>query len=168
MKVGDAVLFLNEVGEGTIVEIQGAQILLEDSHGFEHWVTKTDLVLKDIDLNQLVNLSVPPHKEEENFVSKKHSKAHKSRRIVDLHLHELLENTVGMSNFQKLSYQVEFAKTKINEAQKQRVRFVVLIHGKGTGKLRGEIRKMLNALNIVDYYDVSLEHISGATEVQVY
>lgn len=63
---------------------------------------------------------------------------------IDLHAHELLETTIGMSSGDILDYQLDvFRKTMETYKNKQGQR-IVFIHGKGDGILRNALLKELN------------------------
>ncbi len=55
---------------------------------------------------------------------------------VDLHAHELLETTVGMSNGDILNYQLDVFRKTLEENKKFKGKKIVFIHGKGDGVLR--------------------------------
>lgn len=55
---------------------------------------------------------------------------------VDLHSHELLETTAGMSNADILNYQLEQFNKVMQEQIKHKGQKIVFIHGKGNGVLR--------------------------------
>ena len=88
---------------------------------------------------------------------------------VDLHIHELLDDTTGMGNGEMLNYQLDvFRKTLAEYANKKGQR-IVFIHGKGDGVLRRAIldelkRKYKNYLS----QDASFrEYGFGATMVTI-
>lgn len=55
---------------------------------------------------------------------------------VDLHIHELLDDTSGMSNYEMLSYQLKVFHQTLEEYKNKRGQKIVFIHGKGDGVLR--------------------------------
>ena len=88
---------------------------------------------------------------------------------IDLHIHELLDDTTGMGNTEMLNYQMDvFRKTLAEYANKKGQR-IVFIHGKGDGVLRRAIldelkRKYKNYLS----QDASFrEYGFGATMVTI-
>lgn len=86
---------------------------------------------------------------------------------VDLHIHELLESTRGMDNFQMISYQLNYFRKCLDEARIRNIRKFVAIHGVGKGKLRDEIRNLLKGEGVT-CQDASFSRYGfGATEVIV-
>ncbi len=63
---------------------------------------------------------------------------------VDLHIHELLVDTRGLSNHEMLEIQMKTFREKLDEAIKSGVKRIVFIHGLGNGTLKQEIRKELS------------------------
>lgn len=55
---------------------------------------------------------------------------------VDLHIHELLDDTTGMSNYEMLSYQLKVFNETLETYKNQKGKKIVFIHGKGDGVLR--------------------------------
>ncbi|MDE6296300.1 MAG: DUF2027 domain-containing protein [Muribaculaceae bacterium] len=88
---------------------------------------------------------------------------------IDLHIHELVDSTVGMDNFTMLQLQLE-AVRKTMESHKRRVgQKIIFIHGKGDGVLRKEVRKLLSGeYPSSDIQDASfLKYGYGATQVTI-
>lgn len=88
---------------------------------------------------------------------------------VDLHIHELIDNTAGLSNTDMLTFQLD----KFHEVLKQyggkKGQKIVFIHGKGDGVLRNAIEKELKTRYKSYYYqDASFrEYGFGATMVTI-
>lgn len=97
------------------------------------------------------------------------SKSDRDPLVVDLHAHEILETTQGMTSIDILQYQLDvFRKTLKNNARNKGTR-IVFIHGKGEGVLR---RAILNELNYhyksYQYQDASFQEYGyGATQVTI-
>ena len=86
---------------------------------------------------------------------------------VDLHIHELLDDTTGLSNRELLEVQMDRFKSEMESAIRNRAKKIVFIHGVGNGTLKTELHKALR-LNYKKYYfqDASFkEYGYGATMV---
>ena len=64
---------------------------------------------------------------------------------VDLHIHELLDNTNGMSNSDMLDYQLDVFRKTMDEYRSKKNQRLVFIHGKGEGVLRNSLLKELKS-----------------------
>ncbi len=64
---------------------------------------------------------------------------------VDLHIHELLDNTNGMSNGDMLNYQLGVFRKTMDEYRNKKNQRLVFIHGKGEGVLRNALLKELKS-----------------------
>ncbi len=61
------------------------------------------------------------------------------------------------------------AKSALAKAKGKKFKYLHLIHGKGSGKLREELHLWLNHQNVVDYYDMDISgNRSGVTEVRLF
>lgn len=58
---------------------------------------------------------------------------------IDLHIHELLDDTTGMSNAEMLNYQLDVFRKTLDEYKNRKGQRIVFIHGKGDGVLRRAI-----------------------------
>ena len=58
---------------------------------------------------------------------------------VDLHIHELLDDTTGMGNAEMLNYQLDVFRQTLEEYKHKKGQKIVFIHGKGDGVLRRAI-----------------------------
>jgi DNA-nicking Smr family endonuclease len=88
---------------------------------------------------------------------------------VDLHIHQLVPSTKGMSNFDMLNIQLETAKRQLEFAMKKRIQKVVFIHGKGAGVLQEELKYLFGRYDNLKYYDADYRKYGlGATEVYIF
>ncbi len=89
---------------------------------------------------------------------------------VDLHIHQLLDNTTGMSNGEMLRHQMEVFHKTLAEHKNEKGRKIVFIHGKGEGVLRKEIEKTLkHQYKNYTFQDASFrEYGFGATMVTIH
>ena len=86
---------------------------------------------------------------------------------IDLHIHELLEDTGGLSNHDMLEVQIGRFHNELETAIGNGTRKIVFIHGIGNGTLKQELRKELTAKYKKYYFqDASFkEYGYGATMV---
>lgn len=85
---------------------------------------------------------------------------------VDLHIHELLEDTRNMSANDMLEYQLEYFRKTIEENKKYKGKKIVFIHGVGNGVLKQRIRHELQKLPRLTVQDASFQEYGwGATMV---
>ncbi|MFY8137263.1 MAG: Smr/MutS family protein [Flavobacteriales bacterium] len=192
-KIGDRVRFLNDEGEGKIIDFPSENIaLVEDVSGFayEHQVKelvhimgfqveskKYDQVKPD--LSSLLERNIDSElvkKANADFKSIYKSKSQGETVVkgelmeVDLHAHEILDSQRGLTNGEIVVAQIEHFERMLRNAEEKKIPRVVFIHGVGQGVLRQEIRKILN-----DYYphcefmDAPYHTYGyGATEVRIH
>lgn len=86
---------------------------------------------------------------------------------IDLHAHELLETTTGMSNADILAYQLQTFNQIIAENKSKKGQKIVFIHGKGEGVLRNAlIDELKKKHKDLQFQDASFrEYGFGATMV---
>lgn len=89
---------------------------------------------------------------------------------VDLHAHELLDTTAGMSNGDILNYQLEVFRKTLDEHKGQKGKKIVFIHGKGDGVLRKALLQELKyKYKTYESQDASFrEYGFGATMVTIH
>lgn len=89
--------------------------------------------------------------------------------VVDLHAHELLDTTTGMSAIDILNFQLQKFRDTLQQYKDKKGQRIVFIHGKGEGVLR---RALINDLNYrykkYQYQDASFQEYGyGATQVTI-
>ena len=90
------------------------------------------------------------------------------RLSVDLHSHELLGSTNGMTRYEILNYQLDKASATVREARRRGIAKVLIIHGKGSGRLQGEVHELLRKMGGCEFYFADFsEGGYGATEVRI-
>lgn len=87
--------------------------------------------------------------------------------IVDLHIHELIEDEKELSNKEMLDIQIDIFNRKMKDAIDKKLKRIVFIHGVGNGKLKTEVRRELDrSYKKYTYQDASFrEYGWGATLV---
>ncbi|MFN8206415.1 MAG: DUF2027 domain-containing protein [Bacteroidales bacterium] len=103
---------------------------------------------------QLVQKSKPKEKEDDP-------------QQVDLHIHEIMENSTGLNPQEILNIQMARFTTALDTAIEARQKRIIFIHGIGNGRLKYEIRKKLDTdYSNLRYQDASFQEYGfGATLV---
>ena len=172
--VGQKVQLVDEVGVFTVIAISGEEVSVRDEHDFDYVYDAADLVPITTHAFMETALRVDAmHKKEVDQTQKssqQHSKNKKKHFVeYDLHAGVLLGNTAGMSNHQILTEQLDYAREMLDKARRNNDEFVVFVHGKGKGRLRGELHRMLAGIERIEFYDADYARYSnGATEVRLF
>ncbi len=100
-------------------------------------------------------------------IAKEKKKKENPQEEVDLHIEKLVEDHASMSNAEILDIQVSRFRTALDSAIIHKIRRIVFIHGIGNGKLKHEIRRILEReYSTLRYQDASFkEYGYGATMV---
>ena len=171
-KRGDVVRPLNDTGEFVISRVAENTVFAVDEHEFEYEFLRSEIVLAPNNL--LAKVDSTSIKSKYEGEKPKISKAHKNNKKkqwleVDLHAGVLIGNTTGWSNHEILTEQLKIAQQTLKQARATGYNFCVFIHGKGKGRLKEELVKMLSQTERVDCYDADYRSYSGgATEVRLY
>lgn len=88
---------------------------------------------------------------------------------IDLHAHEVLESTAGLSNADILEYQLKIFREVMEENKKNKGQRIIFIHGKGEGVLKNALRSALNKnYKHIQHQDASFQEYGfGATMVTI-
>jgi len=162
-KIGDSVKFKDAAGEGLVVKIVGSEIWVEDGFGFDRPYEAYELLLKE----QSMEVGVVPVKDKPLSKSGP-AQQQMDRLIIDLHSHELFESTQGMMRYDILNHQIQRAADTIYEARRRNISKVLIIHGKGKGRLQEEVHDLLRRMGGYEFYFADFtEGGYGATEVRL-
>ncbi len=179
--IGDKVGFLNEKGGGIVNKIinkKMVEVTMDDGFVFPYAVTDLFMIeaavrapepiiepeVEKIDVSKLfrqkLNHSDKPKK------SKPHAQNNGMLEMeINLHIEELLDNYSGMSNAEIIQVQLRHFQKALDKAVAGRYKKLVVIHGVGNGRLKHEVRAILDNEEI-RYYDGSYAKYGyGATEV---
>lgn len=162
-KIGDRVKFKDAAGEGLVVKITGSEIWVEDGFGFDRPYEAYELLLKveGLDVGHVPVKDKP-------LAKSGPAQQQVDRLIIDLHSHELLESTQGMTRYDILNYQIQRAADAVYEARRRNISKVLIIHGKGKGRLQEEVHDLLRRLGGNEFYFADFaEGGYGATEVRL-
>ena len=87
---------------------------------------------------------------------------------INLHIEELLDNYKGMSNGEIIQVQLKHFQQALDKAINEHYRKLVVIHGVGNGRLKGEVRNILSSYNNLKHHDASYSKYGfGATEILI-
>ena len=177
-KIGEKISFLLEKGGGTIIKIEGPnRIIVLDDSGFDRPFFINEIVkIHSIDY-ELDNFNKDVNDDESlstsNFVvSKENLNGNKKSSTVweiDLHIEELLESHLGLTNTEILMKQMTEFRSFFRRAQEKSISKLIAIHGVGEGVLKNEIRSFLSKKDNVEFFDASyMEYGKGATEIRLF
>jgi dsDNA-specific endonuclease/ATPase MutS2 len=172
---GQKVSLLNETGGGIVLKvIDRKHVLVRTHEGFENKYQVTELVLVNEEqqkkLTKQFNPAIPKIKHDiTGDASRKGKKNPVNLMEIDLHIEELLDNHRNMTNWDIMQVQLKHLRKKIDEAMEKRITKVIIIHGKGEGVLRTEIRNDLLRYSNIEFFDASYQKYgAGATEVRIW
>ncbi len=182
---GDHVAFLDEVGGGIVLRItRPGHALVRGDDGFE-LEHRTDRLVPRLTDNGGVLHRLTDHQlgmvAANDTLSDKRRKSPPARpgktprrtldnsvAEVDLHLHEIVEDETRLSDGEKLEYQIRYFERALEAAIRDGKRKLVVIHGVGEGKLREEVRRILQFYDAVRFHDADPRRYgAGATEVEI-
>ena len=166
-------------GGETSSSISGKQYLKEKTaaseddavdENLEARVTRLEIAIRRLEMRLARLEDAKAAKEKERAKARMEHKKEKNDIIeIDLHAHELLDTTAGMSKGDIKDYQMEVFRKTMKEHLHEKGRRIVFIHGKGEGVLRQAIYKELTHRYAGhDVQDASFrEYGFGATQVTI-
>lgn len=175
-KVGDTVEYIDSKGILIITKVLNSESLeVVDEFDMIYIVNQCDVIRKGGDGVHYVPKSInekafkASHRES-NFSHKTSVKyintfkiRAKSKAEVDLHLHEILPDSVNLPANKSLEFQMQVFENSFAKAQAARVKEFLIIHGYGKGVLRSEIRDFLKNKGL-EFMDAEYgEYGQGAT-----
>ena len=172
-QIGDKVEVLDEDISGYVESIDGDMVTLITDDGFPLQYHLRELLLKKEGV-KVTNFEASQVKKEKEIPKRNTSAAIKPKlrnapkMEVDLHIHQLVKNTKGLSNFDMMNLQLETAKRQLEFAIRKRIQKVVFIHGVGEGILKEELQYLFKKYDGVKWYDADYQKYGlGATEVYI-
>jgi hypothetical protein len=133
------------------------------------WIPKREIPkVKDVKLNTKESGLIHKLQSDVSSDNKPKQKIIQNERCIDLHLHEIIENTSGMSVGDKLSFQLDYFRKELRKAENDRIRSFIIIHGVGKGILKSEVRRLLHDWGYDRVSDAPWKKFgSGATIVEL-
>lgn len=173
-RIGDKVELLDDDVEGVVTKVEKDEVTFETSDGFEMkmpfaLVVKTegqlDVDLGDDSLLQKLKSDLNPKRKRPSQKPKRQQPAME----VDLHIHNLVNKTSQLSNYDMLNIQLEHSRKKIEFAIQKRIKRIVFIHGVGQGVLKAELHTLFRRYDQIEFYDADYQKYGlGATEIYIY
>ena len=185
--IGDTVAVIDDTISGTLIRMHPNKCVIEDTDGFERIYPLTNIVvtkqtgeylLDHPDTLELIRQKIESvtvqRIQNAQTVSKTSNKAVIQFNFeIDLHIEDLLDDHIGLSNFEIMQIQMQTCRMFIEKAIRLKSKKAVLIHGKGEGVLKHEIYSYLDRLENtkhinIEYNDASYSNYGkdGATEVR--
>ncbi len=169
---GDKVSVLDDAIDGVVVEINGSDVTIETTDGFNLTFKSSELIkignTSDMNFSFNKNLVIAEKEIPKPNYTNTEKKSKKEIPVpdFDLHIEKLVKNHKSMSNYDILTIQTETAKRHIEFAIRNRIPKIVFIHGVGEGILKSELDFMLGRYDNVTFQDANYQKYgSGATEV---
>ncbi|WP_019038211.1 Smr/MutS family protein [Psychroflexus tropicus] len=173
-EIGDKVELLDDDVSGHVTLVERDGITFETSDGFEMKVPSNllvkikgnlDIDFQDDNLLQKVNSDLNPKRKGPSPKPKRQQPAME----VDLHIHNLVDKTSHLSNYEMLNLQLEHSRRKIDFAIEKRIKRIVFIHGVGQGVLKAELQTLFRRYDQIESYDADYQKYGlGATEIYIY
>ena len=176
-KQGDSVLVLDDDLSGIVSSVKGNLIVIITDDDFEMEFASSELVLIDSTLSKRDFipddlLGVLSEKADKKIIKVKRvlpKEKNTPPMEVDLHIHQLVQKTRGMNNYEMLTIQIDTAKRQLEFAIKKRIQRVVFIHGVGEGVLKAELEYLFRQYGNLQFNDANYQKYGqGATEVYIF
>lgn len=174
-KIGEKVSFLHESGWGIVQRFENDAVIVEDETGFERPILMNEVVkIYGNQKDALDDSRLDFSEKEACHVNKNNSSNDAIQKFkdfweLDLHIHELLDSEVGLTNSEMLRHQISVLKSFFRNACDKRIRKLIVIHGVGQGVLKAEVRDFLQQQEGIEFYDADFsEYGKGATTVELF
>jgi hypothetical protein len=135
---GEQVTILNETGTYIFVRLNKGKAVIEDEHGFEREIEFNFLVRR-----RKIEVKTTSLKGKDDSILQSIEDGIKVLPEIDLHIENLLEHSSAMSAHEKFTCQINAFKQFTNEMLRQRKTRFRVVHGIGEGRLKSEIRTMI-------------------------
>ncbi len=154
MQKGDTIRFLDDVGGGVVVQYDAQRQLVwvETEDGFYVGpmpAAKCVVCNQQHSYQRMAHgatprvVEVPEPPAQPHVAPAKRPKRQRDEHIIDLHLDALPTSGSGMTSVEKHQYQLRFFRLEMQQHLRYRGRRVVVVHGKGDGVLKREVRQIL-------------------------
>lgn len=155
LKIGSKVSFLGETGQGIVIELDGNQVCVEDEHGFETWYSR-ELLVPLMEIPDEKIFAKKDHLLKHNPIKKTVTPGQikgESEWKIDLHMENLVDSHKGMTNHEIVTLQLNHFKHFLQNAENAKISRMIVVHGQGTGKLKSEIKAVVNGIKGAEMFD---------------
>ncbi len=161
--IGEYVSLLKEEGKFKILTLKNDTVFIEDEYGFEREIQLKELV-KRREIPLPINFQSKDNKQEQKSKAKNTSDI----PLIDLHMEMLEVPTNNMNTHDIFLHQIHVFKKFTNKMiQLQHPKFIV-IHGVGEGKLKNEIKLLVNGNNGLIMHDANYSNRGvGASLIEI-
>jgi uncharacterized protein YcbK (DUF882 family) len=140
-QIGEKVSLLDETGVFTIREFLSGKVIIEDEFGFERLIETRFIVKRKV---------IAVEEIQQKDMINAHDQSNRKRKTdalpeIDLHLENLVLNDLHMSAHEKFSLQIDQFKAFTNKMIQNKTTKFRVIHGIGEGKLKSEIRSLIES-----------------------
>ncbi len=177
LSIGDTIYVTDEKFEGTLLSFTADNVTIECPDGFEY-IFAIEKVYKINDEGEVENrprakpeLKSPNSRSFNSNTPEVQLVFNTKNVVVDLHLEVLIPHGHrAYSDIEALGLQLDVVRKVIREANRQRIRKFVMVHGVGKGKLRREIRTLLaDSYPEIEFLDGNYQKYGGgATELIIH
>ena len=176
-KIGQKVVFLREQGHGVIKSINDSgRYVIEDENGFDRVYLGRELASVSAEEYSIDDLDISIIKQKSSTHGVKADR--KNKRIkerkpennweIDLHIEELVASYSELSNADIMVTQLRALREHVAKARSKSIPKIIVIHGVGEGILRYEVRRYLEKIGGMRYYDADFKvYGKGATAVEI-
>jgi|SRR5690554_3773908 len=172
IKPGDRVAIIDDPIEGTVQTVFKDTVVIETTEGFQMEFHKTEVVRLGSQEISWGTVSFSKILEEKEFKNQKTpSRKRKGKKgpsipEIDLHLESIVPADLHLEDYQKLPFQLDFARDQLEKAMEHRTPKIIFIYGKGDGILKTELGYLLSRYSNIKYYPADpRKYQGGAVEV---
>jgi dsDNA-specific endonuclease/ATPase MutS2 len=177
MNIGDKVFVLDDDISGIVTAINHDTIQILTTDDFEMEFQRKELIVMN---NPISKKEFLPNDLSQVLSQKKEVKNSQTKRIkpkernlppmeVDLHIHQLVPKSKGLTNHEILNIQMDTAKRQLDFAISKKIQRIVFIHGIGEGVLRAELEYLFRQHKNLQINDADFQKYGrGATEVYIF
>lgn len=155
----------------TNIKIKTSRFYKKNSFKYCSWLDEKsicEIIYQDENIFDNVDFSQHAQFKTESLKGPKFSKSHNrvSQAELDIHIEELVDRHDHLSNGEIVNIQLSAVQKKIEECLSLRFKELVIIHGRGTGVLRSEVRRIIGSYGLT-YSDASFQKYgAGATLIE--